>query len=156
MITRMCCIKYFCWTSSFICNFLLLRLRVKWDYKKFIFHSLAVEIFIPYFPLAVYFIFSSFFPLPTSSSKKTEMRFVIENEIIYPHPHHTVFSFFFFFVLFICMIEKSFTICLNFLYKICFSLTFGSYHFTPALPNPSSCSFNTSSDICSHYVITYG
>lgn len=40
-------------------------------------------------------------------------------------------------VLFICMVEKSFTSCLNFLYKICLSLTFGSYHFTPALPDLS-------------------
>lgn len=155
MTTWMYCIKYFCWTPSFICHFLSAKIESKMRWQKVFFHSLAVEIFIPYFPLAIYFILSSFFPPPTSSSKKIKIRFMIENEIIYLHPHRTVFSFFFL-VLFICMIEKSFTICLNFLYKICFSLTFGSYHFTPALPNPSSCSFNTSSDICSHYVITYG
>lgn len=79
---------------------------------------------------------------------------MFKNEIIYPHAYRTVFSFFF--IIIFCMIGKSFTICLNFLYKICFSLTFGSYHFTPALPNPSNCIFNTSCDICSHYVLTYG
>lgn len=61
------------------------------------------------------------------------------NEIIFNSiPILRAQHFHFFLVFLICMVEKSFTICLNFLYKICLSLTFGSYHFTPALPDLSN------------------
>lgn len=134
------------------------KVKSPWHLKgtettKFGFHVLVVDIFIPFFPLAIFSIIHSL--SPKFSFKENEAKYltweITSSLILSPSSFYSA-SIFFFLVLFICMVEKSFTICLNFLSQ----LDFWQLSFYPCSFWPLKCSFSTSSDICSHYALTYG
>lgn len=145
-----------CWTSIFqmpVPSEVKSPCDLEWtEIAKFGFHVLVVDPSTPFFPLAIFSIIhslSSKFNFKEKEEKYLTWE-IISSLILSPSSFHSASIFFLLF--FICMVEKSFTICLNFLSQLDFwQLSFYSCPFWPL-----KCSFSTSSDICSHYALTYG